>query len=324
MLKVAEKKKISEDEWRKSAERYSFCTVFQSPEWHKTWSKIYGKEWNSSAYKIKFEDGAKIIIPVTEKEGFFDKIRLSSPEGTYGGAMYSDEKVDHTHIVCATREIKGNLNLRENPFDKNLTLENSYDSFNSYDFTQALTVNKNWGTLKSNLSKNDVVRRKNKAEEKGLRVKIGKFNNKFIKEYYGIYQKCRESWGDSASNNYSRRDFEIISEMEDKIDVWYLLWEGDYICCGPIFKQEKKHAVSWLTLASPDHLDKNPYELIYYEMIKYYNKEGFNYFDFNPSGGHEGVVRFKEKFDTDKMVSRVLNRNSNLKKIKSKVASVLR
>ena len=324
MAKVISKRRISDSKWRDSAEKCSFCTVFQTPEWHKIWSKIYGNEWESNAYRVKFEDGAEVVIPVTEKKGFLDKVRLSSPEGTYGGPIYDNEKVKYKNVVHAIRTIKGNLNLRENPFDKNLTLENSYELFNSYDFTQAIKVNKNWGTLKSNLSQNGVVRRKKKAEEKGAHVKIGKFDNEFIKNYYSIYQKCRESWGKYASNNYSRSDFEIISEIEDKIDVWYVLWEGNYICCGPIFKQEKKHAVSWLTLANPDHLDKNPYEIIYYEMIKHYNEEDFRYFDFNPSGGHDGVVKFKEKFDTEKMISRVLNKNSKVKKIKSKVGSILR
>ena len=45
-------------------------------------------------------------------------------------------------------------------------------------------------------------------------------------------------------------------------------------------------------------------------------KKSCKYFDFNPSGGHEGVVRFKETFGTEKLtIKRWKWENSFIKKI---------
>ncbi len=322
MVEIRRKEKINKGEWDKSAEECNFCTFFQSRSWHELWAEVYGSGWRANAYKISFDDGHEIVLPVTEKSGIFDKTFLSSPEGTYGGAIYDGKKITAEHIKKSVNALEGNVTLRENPFDENLNLENSYNVFTGYDFTQSVDVGKNWGTLKSNLSKEDVVRRKEKAEKKGLEFEKKKFNEEILDSYYKIYQKCRESWGKSASNNYSRETLSKISSIKDKTDIWVVKYKDKIICCGPIFKQNKFHAVSWLTLADPDHLDKNPYDFIYYIMIKNYNKEGFSYFDFNPSGGHEGVVKFKEKFDTEKKTSRVLEKDSPLGRVVQKARGV--
>jgi lipid II:glycine glycyltransferase (peptidoglycan interpeptide bridge formation enzyme) len=36
--------------------------------------------------------------------------------------------------------------------------------------------------------------------------------------------------------------------------------------------------------------------LLYAQIIRDAHNQGYRYFDFNPSGGHEGVVHFKESF----------------------------
>ena len=323
MAKIRKKEKINKSKWDENVEECDFCTFFQSRDWHELWAEVYGVEWKANAYKISFDDGCDIVIPVTERSGIFGKTFLSSPEGTYGGAVYNDKEVTVEHIKKSVDALGGRVTLRENPFDENLNLENSYNVFTKYDFTQSVGVNRNWGTLKSNLSKEDVVRRKEKAEKKGLVFKKEKLSEDILDSYYKIYQKCRKKWGESASNNYSREAFSKISSIKNKTDIWVVRYKDKIICCGPIFKQNKFHAVSWLTLADPDHLDKNPYDFIYYVMIKNYNSEGFSYFDFNPSGGHEGVVKFKEKFDTEKKTSRVLEKDSPLGRVAQKARGVI-
>ena len=40
---------------------------------------------------------------------------------------------------------------------------------------------------------------------------------------------------------------------------------------------------------------------MYHNIILDAIEKGYKYFDFNPSGGHKGVVKFKETFGTNKL-----------------------
>jgi lipid II:glycine glycyltransferase (peptidoglycan interpeptide bridge formation enzyme) len=51
-----------------------------------------------------------------------------------------------------------------------------------------------------------------------------------------------------------------------------------------------------------------------YEVIKDACEQGYFWFDFNPSGGHEGVKSFKKGFGCSTLQSNLYFHDSNIKK----------
>jgi CelD/BcsL family acetyltransferase involved in cellulose biosynthesis len=105
--------------------------------------------------------------------------------------------------------------------------------------------------------------------------------------------------------------------------MWVARYEDNIVAAGLIFTSSRFHAASWLTLADPGRLDLKPYEFLYYAMIMYYAREGYRYFDLNPSGGHEGVVKSKEKYGTVKLTSRLFRKYGYRDRVVEPVRSVL-
>ncbi len=60
--------------------------------------------------------------------------------------------------------------------------------------------------------------------------------------------------------------------------------------------------------ALEDYFTLRPVNLLLYEAIKHACEEGYAWFDFNPSGGHEGVRAFKRSFGTESRPSPVVIR----------------
>jgi lipid II:glycine glycyltransferase (peptidoglycan interpeptide bridge formation enzyme) len=59
------------------------------------------------------------------------------------------------------------------------------------------------------------------------------------------------------------------------------------------------HAVYWHGAAHEDALQLRPTHVLHAAIIKDACARGYRYYDFNPSGGLEGVARFKAGFGTE-------------------------
>jgi hypothetical protein len=69
----------------------------------------------------------------------------------------------------------------------------------------------------------------------------------------------------------------------------------------------------------PESTNFRPYEFAYHELLKHYADAGYKWFDFNPSAGLEGVVKFKEKFGTDKKYFLQIENQSTLSTLISRI-----
>jgi len=63
--------------------------------------------------------------------------------------------------------------------------------------------------------------------------------------------------------------------------------------------------------------------LLMYEVIKNACKQRYTWFDFNPSGGHEGVKAFKKSFGAKGMRSPVVHIETRSKRIIKKIGSLI-
>jgi lipid II:glycine glycyltransferase (peptidoglycan interpeptide bridge formation enzyme) len=98
----------------------------------------------------------------------------------------------------------------------------------------------------------------------------------------------------------------------------------DRSIAGALCFYTKNHVVYWHGAAYSDYFELRPVNLLMYEAIKDACENGYSWFDFNPSGGHEGVKAFKKSFGPTALRSDVVNIYSMPYRLAMKVESICR
>lgn len=285
-------RKADEQEWNKFIKACPAATFFHSPQWHQVWQQYAG--YGYEARMFEFESGRKALLPLSWKKRAKGLMKeyISSPAGTYGGFLVN-ELLSDAETKKLQDYIKGFalIQIRENPFQK--ILEDSF--WTKSDFTQCIELNQTWEVISANM-KNAQIERKVRIGERHF-LKVRKIEFQEIKDYYKLYQLRREKWK-FPTNNYQIELFELLQTKEN-VDFWGVFYKDRLVGGGPFFTTNSSHIVSWLSVCDPLKLHLKPYEYLYFNLIKIYKKKGFRWFDFNPSGGHEGVVKFKKGFGAE-------------------------
>lgn len=86
----------------------------------------------------------------------------------------------------------------------------------------------------------------------------------------------------------------------------------------------KSHVVYWRGAAYSDYFELRPVNLLMYEAIKHACENGYSWFDFNPSGGHEGVKAFKKSFGPTALRADIVSISSMSYRLAMKVESIWR
>jgi lipid II:glycine glycyltransferase (peptidoglycan interpeptide bridge formation enzyme) len=161
-----------------------------------------------------------------------------------------------------------------------------------------------------------------KAQAAGVRVRTAKSKEDWI-AYYAIYQDSLQRWGDRASSRYQ---FEIFEEMFDRqsphIQLWLAIY-SDEIVAGAVCFYSKRHVVYWHGAALSSHFNVQPVNLLMHDIIQHACQLGYRWFDFNPSGGHQGVRAFKSSFGASPRDASVVIRRSTARKMSEWAASSL-
>jgi hypothetical protein len=114
--------------------------------------------------------------------------------------------------------------------------------------------------------------------------------------YYRVYEDSLRRWGERASSRYGWELFDALQRRgSPRIRLWLALHSGK-IVAGALCFYAKRHAVYWHGAALSDSFPMSPVNLLMNEAIRDACGRGYAWFDFNPSGGHEGVEAFKKHF----------------------------
>jgi lipid II:glycine glycyltransferase (peptidoglycan interpeptide bridge formation enzyme) len=160
--------------------------------------------------------------------------------------------------------------------------------------THAVDLTIGPGCLWTNLS--DANRRAiRKAERSGLEVAVANAIDDY-RSYYECYQDSLRRWGDRATSHYP---LELLLNMAeaagDKAKLWLARHEGRVVS-GSLVLYHGQHAVYWHGASREESLHMRPSNLVHWQAIRDAHARGFRWFDFNPSGGHDGVARYKTTF----------------------------
>lgn len=288
--------RISREEWVRIWLSSEYATFFEHPDWFDAWEIMYSGSVDPFAIKITDVDRESYVIPCFKRnlaKGLLSKYECS-PGGLYAGPLGINGQLSELHIQSLKKILEKELtdfSFRLNPF----ILPVKHPISTGDLFTQVVDFAAQ-GDFSENLRQNGVAYDARYAQRKGLRIQLESKIN--LINFFQVYESIRLSW-DHPGTYYPVTFFEKLTSSH-LCDVWSVLHNDDYIGGGILLKGPK-HVSSWLTIMHPDSRSLRPYEFAYNHLLNHYADKGFRYFDFNPSAGLEGVVKFKEKFGTSKI-----------------------
>lgn len=304
--------RITKQFWEDTISSSENATFFHSPIWAKIISQTF-PEMRIATKGIELGDGTRAVFPLisvrSKLNGIFNTYYSMVP-GVYGGIISDGRRLTTVELEMIFSEMKtrkfNHIIYVDNPFE-NYEIPDSYQKKDMY--THILELDSDFQVVKRNFSRGNKSNI-NKAIKKGVSIEIAQTYSEY-REYYEIYKDSLSRWGDSASSHYSFNLFHNMYKINSQnIKLWLAKVDNKAIAGALVFYQNK-HAVTWHGACLQSHFNYRPNNLLYAEIIRNACENGYKYFDFNPSGGHDGVVRFKESFGSKQLNFQVHRWSSN-------------
>lgn len=289
------------DEWWEIAESSQSSTFFHSPIWGEL-ATVRG--YDPSPLTVSSGDN-RWLFPAVKRHETYEKLGITKTitimesmfAGTYGGWISPNQTQLKDGNLCEKLEQKADIILTAgNPISDSEPI----NWIEQEDFTQILNLSPGYSELKDGFSDGRQWGI-NSAREKGVSIREATDREDW-EGYYQAYQASLERW-DEPSSVYSweffERAFELSKEYPRNIRLW-LAEIGDNIGSGALVFYWNQHADYWHAASHEEYFDYQPNDLLQAEIIKDASERGYQWYDFNPSGGHKGVVNFKREFGPEK------------------------
>ena len=302
-ISITSVRPASLSDWDTIWQDCDYSTYFHSREWAEIWSKHSKRKMFLAPFLVSFSDGKKALLPFSclKRDGLgpilmgTSRLYLSSPECTYGGWISADRLCDN-HAILLSNLVKkkfSNLLWRLNPYD-DIALKSGIKISDEGE-THAINLEKGFDVIASNMSKGHRSAVK-QAIRNGVSVRISTSIEDWL-EYYQVYETSVSRWGNRLlGDKYPWGLFhEIFIRNSPNVELWLSIYR-DRVISGALCFHSKTHFVYWHGASIETYFNLRPVNLLLYEVIKNACEKKYAWFDFNPSGGLEGVKTFKERF----------------------------
>jgi len=288
--------------WEEIMRNCEYATFFHSPTWIKVLEKTF-PHYSNATIGFTFSTGNRAIFPLIAEHSkgiFFKKVKYKSvPPGVYGGVIaekrLTSEEIETIFGHLTSTNIR-DLKVVGNPLEP-YEFPKSFVSKTL--FTQILPLEEDFEQLRIRFSRGQKSNIK-QAEKKGVTVRIASSLEDY-EDYYHIYQKALTRWGKNEVTRYPWTLFLNLFETQDPgIKLW-LAEKDRKIIAGVLALYCNSTILYWHGCSLQEYLDHYPNNLLHMEIIKDGCARGYKVYDFNPSGGHEGVVKFKESFSAKRV-----------------------
>ena len=88
---------------------------------------------------------------------------------------------------------------------------------------------------------------------------------------------------------------------------------------GALCFYQNRHAVYWHGASRTEASELRPANLLHAQIARHAREAGYAVYDLNPSGGHEGVLRFKRSFGTASLAADVFVKDEKERGIRSRL-----
>ena len=320
----------SSHDWDETWRKCDYATYFHSREWANIWNLYTNGKMKPCPSLIIFSDSRRALIPFAILNTYRGLIRthISSPATTFGGWISNDALTDQHAGLMTTylTERVENLIWRLNRYDgltKSLLQYGLKDR--QEDETQVLSLKNGFEAIHEQWTKGgaSTARKTRKAIKEGVTVRLASVRDDWH-AYYHVYEDSLRRWAEKASQKYSIELFDTIFNCRSPfVKLWLAVYQ-DTVIAGALCFYANRHAVYWHGAALEQFFALRPMNLLMHEIIRNSCDEGYDWFDFNPSGGHEGVKTFKKSFGATDLSCPIVVKESTLAKTLKAARRLLR
>jgi hypothetical protein len=261
-------------------------TFFHSPEWAAVWSEYTEGRYVAAPRWIRFADGAQAVIAASleRRTARLDRLHLS-PQGTYGGWV-SAQALLPAHAAAIEREIleQPSIVWRRPPAGVTDGAPQAIEQA-----TQIIDLRD--GAERARARWKPQARRYiGRARRAGAVVRPATTLSDWL-AYADVYRITSTYWARPTSS-YGPELFRLLHDLQsDAARLWVAEISGETVG-GVLVMTSRQRAVAWST-AMVRGRAPGLTNLLYWELMKALERDGFAELDLSPSGGHEGVARFK-------------------------------
>lgn len=294
-LRVEKFRVAGDREWDRLWAACDYATYFHSREWAEIWQGYNDGECRPPAYLLRFSDGKTALLPLA----WYSHLQTyySTLPSSYGGLL-AREPLETAHFdatIAFVRETLGALFIRVNPFWDGFDPVRSRWRFQT-DETEALRLDVGMDKLVRAWTKGHKSAA-SKARREGVTVRWASVREDWL-AYFALYEASLARWGERASSRYRWELFDRMCERNSpNIKLWLAEHDGRTVA-GALCLYAGRHAAYWHGAALESGFPLRPVQLLIHEILRHAVGSGCLWFDFGPSGGHEGVRAFKRGFGT--------------------------
>jgi hypothetical protein len=312
------------DEWDDAWCNCPYSTYFHSREWAEIWADYSNDTITPDPLGIVLSNGTQVILPFSKQKilkGLFTR-HISSPAGTFGGwlAHASLDQSEQELLIKFIHNRYHDLIWRFNPYEK--MLHPIEIGCLKEDETHAVNLCDGFEKIYRGWTKGHASAAR-KARKAGVEISIAETQEDW-KSYFRVYDDSLKRWGENTTLSYTWHLFKVILQHESSnIKLWLARYDG-IVIAGALCFYSPSHVVYWHGAALSSHFKFRPVNLLMYEAIKDAAERGYRWFDFNPSGGLDGVKAFKHSFGAQPIEANLMTKKSRLVSTATSVMQIVR
>jgi len=309
-LRITHTRPASAEEWDQALEACPAATYYHSRNWAELWQEYSGQLEPSPVY-VTFGDGVTAVVPVSLRKRYRGLVSVASlsAHNAYGGWLSGPGFTPgHAQSLAGwLLDRYPDLDWRMTPFESP-----PFDTAGEIqDPTSALDLSGGYDAVEERWKRDHGSMWGAVKQAKKFGVEITQSDRpEHWEAYADAYEESVQRWGESATGVVERRLFEVLRRRASGQEtLWVALCDGE-VAAGAVCLYAGSHVAYWHGAARADYFSKRPVHLLLVTAIEDACRRGFAWFDFNPSGTHEGVRKFKKSFGAVEKASAVVRRKS--------------
>jgi hypothetical protein len=297
VLAVAAPRPAGFQEWLDLCAQSNEATPFHTPHWARALSVAFPRHRGATCL-FHLGDGSRIVLPMKESgpPGSLCR-RVSVEPGVYGGPIgalaVTDEQAAALAANLAGRS-PGGCVVVGNPF-ASWCFPAGLGFKATPLVTHVLQLENGAAGVRRQMTKGHRCNVR-QAERQGVIIEpAGRPED--VSAYYAVYRDSLRRWGERARGKpYPEALFHaLLAEGETFARLWLARASGEVVS-GALVLSWGEGAVYWHGATLERAFALRPSHAVVMAAIEDAIERGCRWFDFNPSGGLEGVIRFKEGF----------------------------
>lgn len=277
-------------DWEAEFARAAQATFFHSPLWSLVWQRYSGGRYQPAPLRVSFADGRSVLLARTVRRTRYGVLRwYLSPAGTYGGWLAAEALPDDHQ-----RAMVGLIRSERSVIWFGWPGQSLTDQTTAVGTTHIIDLRDGVTAAHSRWDRG--ARRKlARARKAGIDIREAEAWNDWA-AYFDNYLETRKLW-ESPTSYYGLPFFSLLYEARSpSVRLWLAEQRGSVVG-GVLIFTHRNLATAWHGAQAPRGLGAT--SALYWEISTILASEGIEMFDLLPSGGHEGVDRYKESLGAE-------------------------